>query len=470
MAGNLLVALLYAANSSTTAFGAPGGWTILSSNMAGTNAGESAVATKTATSSEPGSYTFTGTGFICGAIMQFSGTIALDGSVTYNAVASATTACTAPSVTAAQTGDGLIVAFGSDGGKTFTTPAGMSAGPNAFSDLNCSIYGFYQILSASGATGAASSTQSASKAYTGWSLLLAPSVVTVNGTATVALGPLTVAAHAAAAGGCSRGAWLTLGPLTIPLEDQSAGYFCQSLDLGYPQSRDVVNNRPDQDGADDRTQYMGSRVVTANITALAGAGARIDAVAASFAPYMQPSARPVLHYVLDRPGSPERVLGLRGLASSWPIAGPSQRDIHLQWVAADPIARDPAVQTTTATPAATAVILSPGDVPPRPVFRITGPITAPAITLTPTTGAVWRLAFLSSFAVAAGHFVAIDTAARTVYLDGDPAQPRLASLDWTVSSWQWLPVAPATSTMALTGTGTTGATQVTASWQDGYLT
>ena len=48
---------------------------------------------------------------------------------------------------------------------------------------------------------------------------------------------------------------------------------------------------------------MGTRVVSADITALAGAGARIDDVADNFAPFMVPSARPVLHYVLDRPGA-----------------------------------------------------------------------------------------------------------------------------------------------------------------------
>ena len=81
---------------------------------------------------------------------------------------------------------------------------------------------------------------------------------------------------------CARRAWLTLGARTLLLEDPSSGYFCTSLDLGYPTVRAVTNNRPDDDGIDD--------------------------VADNFAPFMVPSARPVLHYVLDRAGTARELL------------------------------------------------------------------------------------------------------------------------------------------------------------------
>ena len=202
---------------------------------------------------------------------------------------------------------------------------------------------------------------------------------------------------------CVRRAWLTLGALSLPLEDESSGYFCQSLDLGWPESREVVNNRPDADGIDDRTRLMGGRAVSADIFATAGAGAQVDAVASAFGPFMVPSARPVLHYVLDRPGATERTLTLRAAGYAWPIAGPFERDIQLQWVAADPIARDPVAQTVVAWagtgilgrvynlvfprvyPAgaglpSTAQIVGHGDVPIQPYVRIFGPITNPRVT------------------------------------------------------------------------------------------
>jgi hypothetical protein len=296
--------------------------------------------------------------------------------------------------------------------------------------------------------------------------------VPVTGTATITIGPLAVASTPGVIGACLRKAWLTLGDLDVSLEDPTQGYFCTQLDLGYPAVREVISNNPDRNGAQDRTQYLGSRVVSANITTLAGAGGRIDQVASMFAPFMLPSARPVLHYVLDRPGLPERTLTVRASGYAWPVAGPYQRDIQLQWVASDPVARDPNLKTATALIAGSATIATPGDIPVLPVFRITGPLTGPSIGLglagPPYT--TWFLAFLSSFSLTTGHYVEIDTANRTVFLDGDPAQPRLASMDWTVSSWQWIPPLPSSTIMSLTGSGDGPTTRVDAIWQDGYLT
>jgi hypothetical protein len=324
------------------------------------------------------------------------------------------------------------------------------------------------------------------------SLTLGPLTLTGSvPSAAIPLGPLAVAASGTVAnpvgfanfsldinlvasgltGGCTRRAWLTLGPASLPLEDSFAGYFCQNLDLGYPAVREVVNNRPDRDGLVDRTQLMGSRVVSAYITAVAGAAARIDAVAASFAPFMAPSARPVLHYILDRPGTPERTLVLRGAGYSWLVAGPAQRDIQLQWVAADPVARDPLVRTVAASPVSVGTISSPGDVAVYPLIRVYGPITSAVVQLAPAGLApTWLLAFKTGLVIGVGHFVEIDTSARTVYSDGDPARPALSNLDWTRTSWQWIDPAPSSSAMSLTGTATSAATQVTATWQDGYLT
>ena len=270
---------------------------------------------------------------------------------------------------------------------------------------------------------------------------------------------------------CTRTAWLTLGSLTLPLEDDDAGYFCQSLDLGYPDVRAVVNNKPGQHGIDDRTSLMGGRTVTANITALAGAGAVIDEVATSFAPFMVPSARPVLHYVLDRPGAAERTLTLRGSGYSWPIVGADQRDIQLQWIAADPVVRDPTVQTATAWSGSsdspgrqynltfnriypvgggdptTGIIQSPGDVRVRPLLRVYGPITGAQVIFTTTDASLFGVYFMSEYRIDAGHFVDVDTAAHSVMLDGTTSA--LSALDWRLmgQGWPVLPVLPAFSYM-----------------------
>ena len=293
---------------------------------------------------------------------------------------------------------------------------------------------------------------------------------------------------------CVRSAWLVLGGLTLPLENEAAGYFCSSLDLGYPDVREVTNNRPDADGIDDRTQYMGGRVVTADITAMASAGARIDDAAAAFAPFMVPSARPVLHYVLDRGDNTERTLTLRGSGYAWPVAGPFERDIQLQWTAADPVARSSVSKSATAWAGTgtlgrvynlvfprvypvgaglptTGVISGNGDVPIQPYLRIFGPITNPIVWLSvvglgPITASQIRL----TARIDAGHFLGIDTRLHTVRMDDDPAQSMLSSVYWISTTWPVLPNLPAYTNMTVSGTGTTSSTQVQASWQDGYLT
>jgi hypothetical protein len=297
---------------------------------------------------------------------------------------------------------------------------------------------------------------------------------------------------------CVRQAWLDLygdGTVTVPLENAAAGYFCTSLDLGFPAVRDVTSNRPDHDGVDDRTKYMGSRPITANITALHGAGARIDAVGPLFSQYMLPSARPVLHYILDRPGAAERTITVRGANYAGPIVGADQRDIQLQWVAADPYAYDPNWQQATAwsgsasgpgrqyplgyprtyptgTGAAnTAVMSTAGDVGIQPRYLIYGPITNPVLTITPsTTGNPSYIRFQPGFVIPAGQWLDLDSAAKTANMNSVVTASVLSSIDWMNTTWAVVPPNPASATLALSGSSASGNTQVQASWKDRYLT
>ena len=294
---------------------------------------------------------------------------------------------------------------------------------------------------------------------------------------------------------CIRRAWLTLGALSLDLEDASAGYFCTSFDLGAPTVREVTSSFPDADGVIDRTKYMGARAVAITVSALKGAGAVIDAVASSFAPFMVPSARPTLHWILDRPGTPERTLVVRAHAYDYVVTGDSQRDMNLQFVAADPVARAPASQTVTAWAGASGasgrtynltfnrtypggggspasgIVISHGDVPVAPYVRIYGPIAGAVVTFV-TTGPpalTYRLALLSSYRIDAGHFVGIDCKLHTAWLDDDHSQSVLSQIDWSAQAWPVLPVAPDQSVMSLAGTSTTGISQAQCTWQDGFL-
>jgi hypothetical protein len=294
---------------------------------------------------------------------------------------------------------------------------------------------------------------------------------------------------------CVRKAWLTLGSQTLYLEDHSRGYFCQSLDLGYPTVRAVVDNRPGQHGIDDRTALWGERVVSAQITALVGAGAQIDAIASLFAPFLNVSARPVLHYVLDRPGAAERTLTLRPAALSVPIVGADQRDLHLQWVAADPLPRDPTWHQVQAwsgsgtaagraypltfnrlypsggSGASGGTIVSNGDQPVYPLLYVYGPVTQPQVWwVNSDASGNGQVYFLAGYIIGSGHYVVVDTAAKTAYLDNDPTKPVSASIDWTATFFVPVTPNPNSASLHIAGSSTSPITQVVAYWQDVYLT
>ena len=290
---------------------------------------------------------------------------------------------------------------------------------------------------------------------------------------------------------CIRTAWLTLGAASVPLEDESRGYFCEELTLGSPTIRENITNRPDQDGADDDTRFAGPRTVSVKIAALLGAGARVDEIATMFGPYMRPDARPTLHYILDRGTNPERQLVLRSSAYEWSVIGADGRDIHLQWVAADPVAYDPTDRSVSAwagtgvgagrtynmkhnrtyTPGGLdptpGVILGAGDLPIRPTVRIYGPITDPYVSFDGADGGAWALAFDTGYRIDAGEHVTVDTQQHAAYLGEDVTASVPSALDWQRVVWPVVPPGVAV-TMALTGTGATHVTQAVATWRDGY--
>jgi hypothetical protein len=296
---------------------------------------------------------------------------------------------------------------------------------------------------------------------------------------------------------CIRRAWLVMGTTTLALEDPDAGYYCTELDLGYPEVREVSTARPDRDGTDDRTHLMGARALTANITAR-GPAMSVDQIGALFAPFMTPAARPELHYVLERPGEPERFTTVRASGYTWPVSGAKTREIHLGWVAPDPVMRDPILHRVSARSGAsvtggrsydlafdrfylpgggsstTGVIESAGDLPIRPTLEIYGPITDPVVSLEvsdpayPAPDPAFRIVFDPGFRIDPGRWVSVNTDARTAA--DDQGTSIMGEIDWAATTWPVLPVAPALTYLSLAGTSTTGVSQVQALWSDGYLT
>jgi hypothetical protein len=125
----------------------------------------------------------------------------------------------------------------------------------------------------------------------------------------------------------------------LSLHDPARGYALQTLSIGYPTVREVVNNWADRSGADDQTRFYGTRTVTADIKAFYDndAGLAVDDIAALFGPYMVVSKRPVLIWTPQSSlAIAERKLTLRpsGFTADY-VTTPALRDIHLAWVSSD---------------------------------------------------------------------------------------------------------------------------------------
>ena len=194
---------------------------------------------------------------------------------------------------------------------------------------------------------------------------------------------------------------------------RTPGYFCTLLDLGYPTVREVVDNRPDADGVYDRTQFFGSRVISANITAQSPAAELDRRGGGQLRPVhgAERAPRPAL-----RPRAPGRGRAHHHAAGGRLLLAHRRRrkrDIQLQWVAADPVAREASDKTATAWAgasegggrtypltfnrtypggggaAANGLIVTHGDVAVSPYLRIYGPITGAAVAfVTPAARAI----------------------------------------------------------------------------------
>ena len=290
-----------------------------------------------------------------------------------------------------------------------------------------------------------------------------------------------------------RKAWLVLDELSVPLDNLDGGWLCTQLDLGSPDVREVTNNRPDAHGLDDRTRFLGGRVVTADMIAFPNSQNPLDAIVSRFAPFMNPSLRPELHFTLMDGTQRERMVRLRANGFAAAMPQPISRVFQLSWVAADPLVYDAVVQTVIAwsgssTPSGRvydlvhdrtyplgaggpipATIVNGGDAAIAPLLRLFGPITDPRIYLQGTLDRTqWSVTFQHGFRVDAGRYIDIDCARHTA--TADDGTNSLGQLYWP-GSVLWPAVAVGDSgQLQLMGTSTTGTTQVQAIWQDRYLT
>lgn len=271
----------------------------------------------------------------------------------------------------------------------------------------------------------------------------------------------------------------------MALQDATRGYTytlipSDQLKVGQievtPSVRESVASLAAMDGTDDQSAYLGAAAVTLNLTVICDVADTLDALAGFCVPW----SRPYL-LVTDDEWAWPRKIQLRFDSQSHPQVSGSYRSVQLAWKAPRGVWEDTAVQravigadvpeTTGMVIAATglavtsgsgylfpattaggsSVLLVHGNARPAWRVRLYGPATGPKLSRDDTSQV---LAFTDGLILGAGEYVELDSAARTVRLLSQAAQPRLSYLDFTVS--EWFPLDPGPNQLRYYATAGTG--------------
>lgn len=236
--------------------------------------------------------------------------------------------------------------------------------------------------------------------------------------------------------------------------------FLQELDLGYPAVRESKQDTPGQHGSTDLTQFFGERQVTAKVKIFGDHTLAAEGYEDLLRALAHPARRPYL-YVQRDGWAAERRLRVRGNTYSClrTAASAIYLEVQLALVAPDGTMEDASLSTvavyaqsaiaglsapvsfgssgvslTPASLGSQAVVTNDGTVATPPVYQIYGGCSDPAI-INNSTGESLSFTGLS---IPTGHYLEIDVANRTAYMDSDPSQSYYSKIDWSSSTWWWL--------------------------------
>lgn len=224
------------------------------------------------------------------------------------------------------------------------------------------------------------------------------------------------------------------------------------VDYGYPEVREVSDDRPQAHGAVDRTRFFGPRVVTltGKVAVDWRARGRRQQAMDALAPYLEPGARSWLYSRFDD-GRVRRML-IRADQFTRPQIADVQ-DIGVTFKSPTGVLEDADESLLRLAPAAPRqgrtyprtyprryppggggawLAVNRGNVPAEWLARIFGPCLNPAL-VNVDTGA--RIAF--DLELAAGEFLEISTREHTALLDGEASVWH--ALDYVASDWWTLP-------------------------------
>lgn len=235
------------------------------------------------------------------------------------------------------------------------------------------------------------------------------------------------------------------------------GVWVTALDLGWPETRAVVELIPGQDGTIDSTQFFGGRVATITAQVAGTTGMTRRQVVDRLTEFTRPGLRPVL--VIEADGVPARAVDMRIDQLSAPLAGTAVTEIQVSWYVPSGVIRSaeshivelprrsPTAaigrqyplqyprQYPSASPAAGVTVTNSGGLPAPWRIRIHGACTNPKI-VAPDGASLIEFVGAS---ITAGHYWEADSVQRTVFEDSLPAASRRGYLDYAASTWERVP-------------------------------
>lgn len=263
----------------------------------------------------------------------------------------------------------------------------------------------------------------------------------------------------------------------------TAGGVLKSIDLGFPAVRESKSNRSGAHGTVDSTRFFGDRAITAEVWM--PQPPNTDSAVDQLAGFMNPASR--LWLYVQRPNWPqERRTLVRGAAFACPPG--VMRVAQAGWVSSSGLFEDAAVQSVTLVPSGTAtggrsyplveprsyvsglvtgatLIALSGNAPSPPTIDIYGPCSDPMVRCVDTGE---QIAF-TGLSLAAGDFLRVDMAARTVFLNNDPSQSRYNRLDFAHSTWWQLPAGDPSVQVVFSPFSPSPGCQAVLSWRNQWI-
>jgi hypothetical protein len=260
---------------------------------------------------------------------------------------------------------------------------------------------------------------------------------------------------------------------------------CSSHELTTPAPRVVTQQRSGRDGVDDLTQYHDSASFKANLLVFDDVTNSLTRhqVADTLRAISAPQKRPYLYiqrdgwlterrcqlradphsYVVDRNAMQRLQVSLQ-----FEIPGGVLEDVNQSTAVIRPILASLGRTYTKSYPWAfvagsggtNSIITSQGNVSTPPLMRMYGGCSNPTVKNV-TTGQ--QLSF-TNVSLAAGQYLEIDVAARTVYLNGDSSLSYYNKLDFTVSAWWELQ--PGANSIATSTTAQDASCELDMFWYD----